>query len=231
MWRRLISPFQEFGLLCGTLYALDRVLSRLSPQLRVLVYELMVQPISPTPILPSRLARKLSVRVLERGHPDLAAVVAPQAVQHARFSQSSICLGTYSGEHLIGYVWLCFERYEEDEARCTFIVNPRGQAVFDFDLVVLPEYRMGLGFAGLWHGTNEYLRARGISWSFSRLTRFNIASRRAHGHLRWRRVGAAVIFKFWSVEIIASTIAPYLYLSPSGRSRARIALYPAALSS
>jgi hypothetical protein len=229
IFRRLISPFQEFGLLCGSLYTLDRLLSRLSPHLRVLVYELMVQPISPTPILPPRLARKLAVRVLERGDPDLSAVIAPESTQRTRFAQDAICLATYSDGRLIGYVWLSFDRYEEDEARCTFVVNPAGKAAFDFDLVVLPEYRMGLGFAGLWHSTNDYLRSRGITCTFSRLTRFNLASRRAHARLGSRRVGQAVIFKFWSVEIIASTIAPYIYISANPRSRAPMKLYPTPL--
>lgn len=229
MFRRLVSPFQEFGPLCGFLYAVDRLLSRVSPRLRVLVYELMVQPIPQKPILPASMARKLSSKVLEWGDPDLSSVEAPISVQRARFAQDAMCLATYSDRKLIGYVWLCFERYQEDEARCTFVVNPRGKAVFDFDLVVLPQYRMGLGFAGLWHCTSEYLRGRGVTHSFSRLTRFNIASRRAHGHLGWLKVGQAIVLKLWSVEVIASTIAPYVYISSGSRSRAEFQLYPPAI--
>jgi hypothetical protein len=227
---RLVSPFREFGLFCGALYAADRLLTRLSPRLRVFVYDLMVQPIPLTPILAPKRVRNLSVRELKSGDPDLSAVVAPPPVQRSRFAQNSVCLATYSKNRLVGYIWLRFESYEEDEVRCTFVVNPAGKAVFDFDLVVLPEYRMGFGFAAVWHCTNEYLRNRGVHYTFSRLTRFNLASRRAHAHLGCKRAGSAVILKLWAVEIIACTLAPYFYLSSSQKFRARMQLHPTALS-
>ena len=46
MWSKLAGPFREFGFFAGLLYAIDRVLRRLSPNLRLYAYELMVQPIT-----------------------------------------------------------------------------------------------------------------------------------------------------------------------------------------
>jgi hypothetical protein len=130
---------------------------------------------------------------------------------------------------LIGYIWLSFDQYEEDEVRCTYLLSPRGQAVFDFDLFIFPEHRMGLGFVGIWNGVNEYLRRRGIRFTFSRLTRFNLPSRRAHAHLGWKRVARVVFVKAWDIEIMFATTRPFLHVSLRRANRARLRLTPDAL--
>jgi len=210
MLRRIIAPMVEFGPLAGTLYILDRVLSRLSPRLRILAYELVVQPIPSTPVLPSARVRTLRCKELKRGDPDLRKVIAPLTVQEFRFAQDSICLATYREDRLIGYVWFCSGSYNEDEARCKFLVNPPGKAVFDFDLVVLPEFRMGLGFAAVWHCTAQYLRDRQIEYSFSRITRFNSISRRSHSRLGSIRIGSMLVVKVWGLEIFVATLPPFI---------------------
>lgn len=217
--RRVLAPFLAFGPLGGALYAADRMLLRVSPRLRVLDYELMVQPIRNGPILPSSRSRNLRARELGPGDPDLDQVIAPCAVRASRFAQNATCLATYRGNRLVGYIWLCFDSYDEDEARCTYTVHPAGKAVFDFDLVVLPEFRMGLGFAAVWHCTAEYLRKRGVEFSFSRVTRINVISRQSHARLGSIRIGRMMILKLWSLEIFVTTTAPYIQLrGASGRA-------------
>lgn len=195
------------------LYITDRALSRLSPSSRVLVYELMVQPIPSTPILPPTRSRNLRARELAPGDPDLGKVIAPRTVQESRFAQRAVCLATYRDERLVGYIWLCFDSYTEDEAHCTYKLYPPSKASFDFDLVVLPEFRMGLGFAAVWHCTMEYLRNRKVDLSFSRVTRFNLISRRSHARLGSIRIGRIMILKLCRLEILISSIAPHLQVS------------------
>jgi hypothetical protein len=123
----------------------------------------------------------------------------------------------------------CHEAYEEDEVRCTYLVTPQAQAVFDFDLYIFPEHRMGLGFAAIWHGASQYLRERGVRFTYSRLTQFNLASRRAHDHLGWKGVGRALFLQAGLVELMAATIRPYLHFSWSKDARVRLRLVPTAL--
>ena len=129
----------------------------------------------------------------------------------------------------MGYIWLSFGTYIEDEARCTFILEPEAESVFDFDLYVLEKYRGGLGFASVWDAAATYLRARGVQHSYSRLDHFNRASALAHNHLGWRRVGSAVILRLWSMEVIFASIRPHLSLLVSTAQRASIRLLPDAL--
>jgi hypothetical protein len=229
MWRRLTGPFREFGFAAGALYAIDRVLHLSSRDCGLYVYELMVQPITGKPMLPSNLAKNLRFAEIQEGDPEVASMPAREEIKAARFRQGATCLGAYRNEELLGYVWLCTQRYEEDEVRCTYELVDRQRSVFDFDLVVLPKHRMGIGFMAIWHGANAYLHERGIRYTFSRLTRFNLASRRAHDHLGWRRVGLALVLKLWRVETMLASIHPYAGLTWSSSQRITLPLRPTPL--
>ena len=91
---------------------------------------------------------------------------------------------------------------------------------------MLPQYRLGLGFLGVWHGANEMLAPQGVRYTFSRLTRFNLASRRAHAHLGWKRVGVGLFLQLWGVEFMASSVAPYVGATFGARQRITLKLCP-----
>lgn len=226
MLQRFAGPFKEFGFSAGLLYSIDRVLQGVSPSLRLYVYELMVQPISDTVLLPPRFRKLLEIREIKPGDPALTLLPIGPEICESRFVQNAVCLGAFQRGKLIGAMWFCPRAYEEDEVRCTYVVMPAEEAVFDFDLYLFPEHRMGIGFAGIWDGANEFLRARGIRFTFSRLTRFNLASRRAHAHLGWALVGRAVFLRAWGLEIMVATLFPYVHVSVRKSGRVRLVLRP-----
>jgi len=230
MVHKLVDVYREYGLVLGIFYGIDRALQRLSSRLRLHVYQIMVQPITDKPLLPERFAKRLEMREIKRGDPEVALMPARPDIKEARFAQNSVCLGCYRESHLIGYLWLSYDRYEEDEARCTYFVTPQGEAIFDYDLYILPEHRMGFALAGIWHGAAEYLRARGIRYSFSRFTRFNLASQRAHERLGCKPVGNVLFFHFGPVQLMVGTLWPFLHLSLSPAQRVSLRLSPAVLS-
>jgi hypothetical protein len=229
MFQRIASPFREFGSAAGLLYAVDRVLSRLSTQLRLYVYEIMVQPISAKPLLPGGFRKQLAIREIRHGDPEIALMPVRPEVMAARLGRNATCLGAFRDDTLIGYMWFCGPTYEEDEVRCTYCVSPPEQAVFDFDFYLFPEHRLGLGFVALWNGANEFLTRRGVRYTFSRLTRFNLASRRAHRHLGWKLVGRAIFLQAWQAEFMAATIFPFVHLSLRKGNRVRLTLRPDAI--
>lgn len=226
MFNRLAGPFREFGLAAGLLYLVGRALRAISPRLNLYVYELMVQPIPDAPLLPERLSKGMEIRPITRGDPEIGLMPARPEIKESRFDQGAICLGAYRKGTLIGYLWLCFDAYDEDEVRCRYLLSPPGKAVFDFDLYIFPEHRMGLGFVGIWNGVNEYLRTRGIDFTFSRLTRYNLPSRRAHAHLGWRRVANAVFLQAWGLEVSFATIPPFVSVSVRRSGRVELRLSP-----
>jgi hypothetical protein len=222
--QRLLSPFREFGWFAGSLYCLDRALGRLSPNLHLLFYELVVQPIPQAPLLKGKLAEAFHHRQVEKGHPEIALMPARPEIKESRFAQDAVCIATFKKDRLVGHVWLAFETYEEDELRCTFVLPESGQASFDFDVYVMPEARMGLGFAAIWDGASQYLRQRGVMYSYSRVTRTNSASMRAHERLGSRSIGKLLGVKFWTLEVLLSNLSPHLHVSFNDRSRMQLKL-------
>lgn len=228
MWRKWQSAIAQFGWRAGPLYVLGRLLHALSPQLALFAYELMVQPITGKPMLSPNLARNLGFAELRPGDADLARLPVPADVIAGRFAQGARCLAIYRKGAMIGYLWFAVGRYAEDEVRCDYLLSPAADSVFDFDLYVFPEHRMGIGFVAIWHEAGRFLHEQGVRRTFSRLTRFNVASRRSHAHLGWRCVGRAVILRAWRLELMAATISPYIAATwgPGQRVGLRLAADP-----
>jgi hypothetical protein len=216
---RVLSPFKEFGFAAGLLYIGSRLLGLCSDHTRLFVYEMMVQPLPAKPIVPERALRAFDWRWIKPGDPELAAMPVPADVISARYAQGAICLGTFMQERFVGYIWFCSGGYDEDEVRCRYVILPEAESVFDFDLYIFPEYRLGRAFVAIWQQAIAQLRERGITQSFSRITRFNLASRRSHSHLGWKRAATAVFLKLWRLEFMVASAAPYVSMSLSARPR------------
>lgn len=223
MLGKLLGPFREFGA-AGAIYGLDRVMRRLHPRFGLVMYDLMAQPVSTRPLLPAGLARNLSFRELAADSPEVAAMSARAEIKAQRFAQGATALGVFRNDQMLGYIWFCRGQYVEDEVRCVYVLAHPEVSVFDFDLVVLPEARMGLGFGAVWHCANQYLSARGVRSSCSRVTRFNTASARAHQRLGARRLGTAVFLQIGPIELMVTTLAPYVDVTVGRQRAARLVL-------
>ncbi len=228
MLARLRGPFNEFGFGAGCLYSVDWVISRVTPNMRLHVYDLTVQPIGDQPLLPKSKVQHVTARSLLDGDPALDLVPAPVAVKRIRFAQGAVCLLVSYKSEPLGFVWLCERRYEEDEVRCTYHVSPDGKSVFDFDFYIFPQHRLGIGFAALWQAANQYLSDRGVRFTYSRVTRFNTASRRAHARLGAQRIAWAIFLKLWTVELMFASMRPYVHISVLAAQRVQLELAPLA---
>ena len=224
MLRRVLAPFREFGLAAGAVYLADRALRALSPRCGLYCYELMAQPVPAGPLLPARRTAALQFVEIGRGDADVARMPARPEIKAQRYEQGARCLGVRRGGELIGYLWLAFGRHEEDEVRCTYELAEPARSAFDFDLYLFPEHRQGTAFAAVWQGANDFLRRQGIDTSFSRMTRFNLASRRAHARLGARCIGRALFLQLGVLEAMAATLPPYLALSVASSQRVRLRL-------
>lgn len=206
---RISGPFHEFGAFHGALYALDQVLRRLSPSCGVYPYEFYLQPIGDRPLLPPALLKTLSAECLAPGHALLAAVPVPAPELARRFAQGAQAVVALRKAEPLGYAWWCKGGYEEQEVRCTFEVAASEAAVFDFDVYVLPAHRMGLGFMSVWHVFMQQLRDAGVTHSYSRISAFNLASRRAHARLGASVIGRAVFVRLGPLSLALTGQFPY----------------------
>lgn len=216
MIRKAVKATLELGVFDGLLYGLSQTLSRLGADIEIHRHELMAQPVSSAPLLRPNRGRTLSVREISPGDPAIGTMPLTKEVVEFRFAQNCVCLGAFKGDALVAYLWLCFGAYEEDVVRCRFVPSPASNTVWDFDVYVFPRYRVGLAFARLWDETQSYLRAHGISWTYSRISPFNQQSLNAHRRLAAQCVGRALFLRRGGAQIMVATIHPYLHVS--GRS-------------
>jgi hypothetical protein len=211
-FHKLRAAFHEFGAR-APLYLLARVLE--GRPFGVHVYRLVAQPVPPRPLLPPSRGRTIEVRLMQPGDPGFAALRLTQAVLDYRFGQGAVCLGAFKGDAAIGCLWLCLGPYLEDAVRCRFVPQ---EASWDFDVYVLPEHRVGLGFARLWDEANAYLRARGLHWSISRIDVVNMKSLAAHDKLGARTLATAVFVRLGALQVMMTDIAPFIAVSWSAAS-------------
>lgn len=222
--KKIRAAFREFGLFAGALYLVDQALSTSNSRVQLRFYDIMVQPISQTPLAPKNLTKSFEVREIIAGSEELRQFPRPTEIIEQRFEQGAVCLGGYDKGKLVGFLWLKFGEYYEDEVRCVFVTKPASETVFDFDIYLFPDHRFGIGFIGLWDGTNEYLHRNGIRYTCSRVSRFNVGSRKSHEHLGWKRLGRTLFLCGRSNQLMLGTLKPYVHFQRANGRRPRICI-------
>ncbi|MFY7913827.1 MAG: GNAT family N-acetyltransferase [Rubrivivax sp.] len=173
----------------GLLYLLHRALGMLSPSWGFFPYAFVAQPVPTKPLLPAALAQQGRSERLCPGSPWLEGADFPTALAAERFARGDEGVAALRKGHCVGYAWWANKSYLEREVNCLFEWGNEPAAVFDFDVFVKPEHRMGLGFMAVWDGLLQELRSAGIQCSFSRISRFNLSSMRAHERLGAQPIG------------------------------------------
>lgn len=171
-----IQTIQLLGLLGAASYGLAR-LARASRSAAWHRYALVAQPRAGLPKMP----RGYSVRELAAADLAEQEIDASPAVQAERFAAGLTCLGAFEpGGRLTGLVWLGVGAHEEDEVAVRFLFPP--DCCWDTGLWIAPEHRMGRSFAALWAGAADWMDARGLTCSLSRISDYNRTA--LHPHLR-----------------------------------------------
>ena len=222
--RRLAGPFREFGGSIGLLYVIDRMLRLLSPTWGVYPYQFVVQRMPEKPFLPPALSKNLCIERLMPASPWLDKTAVPAQVISDRFARGACGVAVLRKGQLVGYAWWSATGYAEQEVCCTFDLSELARVVFDFDVHVMPEHRMGMGFMAVWHAFAEELRRDGVEHSYSRISRFNSASLRAHARLGARPIGRAVFVRAGLLTMALRAQFPFVRVTLGNSCRLRLRL-------
>ncbi|GMV31391.1 MAG: hypothetical protein AMXMBFR59_35160 [Rhodanobacteraceae bacterium] len=179
--------------------------------LRLVSYRFVAQPVPQDGETAPARAGAIELRRLQADDPLVTQLPRPPAVIARRFRDGAHCLAAIKGERLVGFLWFKESEYVEDEVRCCYRFDPTA-AVWDFDVYIDPEFRLGRLFARLWDFANRELRARGYRWTLSRISAFNPASLAAHARLGARRIGSAVFVVAGPLQVSFASFAPYVHL-------------------
>lgn len=225
-----LTRFREIvatiGIWNACLYATSRVFERVSNgRVRILKYYFTAQAVSAPATAVD--ARRGSFN-LEFVGPEWAVfrdVDRPAAVIAARFAQGARCLAaTDRDAKFAGFLWFVIGSYMEDEVRARFDPGPVGRAAWDFDVSIVPRYRMGRLFGYLWERASAELAACGVGYSMSRISAFNGPSLASHRRLGARVVGQASFVCVGRVQLMISTVAPKWHLSWQEKQRPVLAI-------
>jgi len=227
MLSTLRQYYAQMGWWDASFYCLSRVLVRVGVQLYK--YDFVAQPVAEESWARGRGA-KLRVALATNLDQVPADCPRPRAVLAERIGQGAYALQAWRGEQLAGFLWLVHGNYLEDEVRVHFRL-PSADSVWDFDVYVAPEFRLGPAYLRLWDEANALLRERRVRWSVSRISAFNVASRQAHGRLGARKIGGALFLCLGRWQLSFASQAPFIHLSPGPASRLQLTLDTRGLAS
>lgn len=209
-WTRYLA--KTLGLGTAAWYAVARSLEAVTfGRLRLIGYRFVAQPVPEQgQVAPGR-GSSIELRILQSDDPLVSQLPRPPAVVAQRFRDGARCLAAVKSDRIVGFLWYKEREYIEDEVRCCYRFDP-AVAVWDFDVYVDPEYRLGRLFARLWDFANCELRARRYRWTISRISAFNPESLAAHSRLGARRLGSAVFIVAGSLQVSFASFRPHLHL-------------------
>lgn len=223
------TTLTQLGVANGLLYLLAIALARVSAnRIRLYRYLLVAQPIPHDSVPMCRPAAKNPIREVTADDPLVARFPRPPQVIAKRFADGATCLVAEAKERFAGFLWLAHDGYDEDEVRCRYEFAHPEQSVWDFDVYVEPEFRIGRTFSRLWDEANRRLAAQGVRWSYSRISAFNPNSLSVHGRMGAHKLFSATFLCIGQIQITLAGNSPYLHFSLSDSSRPKLTLTPAA---
>lgn len=210
MLRRLKNLVNELGAGTAILYCLHRLFAASRLPVSLYSYRLVVQPVSAEPHLTKTRLESFVCRKMGEGDLAFADAGLEPDLCSARFQQGAVCYGLFRNGTLCAWLWLVPGAYEEDEVRCRFELSQ--DMMWDFDVMVLPKFQMGFAFAALWDCVNTELSSQGINWCASRISAFNMPSRRSHQRLGAVDMGWMLFVAVGPVQVMLHRERPRFHL-------------------
>jgi hypothetical protein len=199
-WSALMAEFG--GRRTAWLYVVHRLLDKISGgRVAIVPYRLVAQPVGNPALAGVRPDPGTVVRRIGPDDPVVADLPRPRAVIEQRFADGSECHVAWVKGRFAGCIWIARGHYVEDEVRCVYRIADAARGVWDYDVYVEPSLRLGRTMSRLWKAVDDTLAAEGVTWSFSRIHRFNATSMRSHERLGAIAVGDLIVLRLWAAQL------------------------------
>ena len=199
-------------------------------RLRLVRYYVVGQPIctmlAPKTAQPRSTNPSSSIHFCNGDDNDLKQFPRPADVIAARFARGHRCLRATQRSKFAGYIWLARDYYDEDEVRCRYRLARPESSVWDYDVYIAPEFRIGRTFARLWQRASEELAREGVKWSFSRISAFNADSLRAHARLGAAKICSVTFMRIGQSQLTVASTFPYIHIGLAANSFPEFILVP-----
>jgi len=201
----------RLGLREGSLFVIATLLARTSGRrVRLHRYRFVAQPVAEANQKAGRTTSEV-IREVQRDDPIVAQFPRPAAVIAERFRMGAHCFVAERNGRFVGFLWIKETEYPEDEVRCVYRLDNPVRTVWDFDVHVEPQFRLGRTFVRLWGFADDWMRARGYRWTISRISAFNRESLAAHARLAIQPIGRATFLRLGRFQVALFDRAPFVH--------------------
>ena len=212
--RKISNLFKQLGYVDGFLYSLNALLQYLSiKNVRAIKYYIYSQPVPNEALLPKSRGKDIHVAPVYPDDEITHMFPRPRDVIMNRFDQGALCFVAYKNNTFAGFLWLIKNKYIEDEVKCNYFPLPAKNTAWDFDVYISSEYRISFVFSKLWDFANGYMRSKGITSTMSRISAFNLSSKKSHARLGAQCIGQLTFFCIGPLQILFSSKAPFVFLT------------------
>lgn len=223
MLSRLKSKLRSLGWSDTAFFVAALIVKRASfGSARLIKYYFVAQPVLQRADSSVRGGTSMHLYVSTGADTVITQAPRPTSVFHERFAQGARCVVAQRDGELAGFIWLCPRSYREDEVRCVYKWTPSQAAMWDFDVYIAPQFRMGRLFVRLWEKAHSLIRAEGVAWTISRVDAFNAGSLAAHRKLGARTLGRGWFLIAGRMQFAILSLAPFWHFSVTGSDPARI---------
>jgi hypothetical protein len=214
---RVLTSIREslnlFGWINGSLYVFARALDKATgSRCRIFKYYFVAQPVPP-PQTASSIGAKTRIFQASAENGIIRQFPRPPEIVAKRFADGAFCFVAERADELVGYIWIKREKYNEDEVRCLYRLDPSTQVVWDFDAYVSPRFRMSRAFAQLWEAVNRFLHDNGYRWTVSRISAFNTVSIASHKRLGAVHLHTGLFLAAGTAQISLFSCSPYVHVA------------------
>jgi len=173
-------------------------------------YYLVAQPVPPES--PKRRPHKLKIVEVSQADYDYSWFPRPPEFIDARYDQGALCFVAFSDGQPTACLWLIQGGFFEDTIRAQFSPQPTECTAWDFDVFIHPEYRLGRTFMHLWEHAFDWMRAREIRWTMSRINAFNLSSVHSHRRLGARFLHHVTFWHWGKLQLSLSDASPRIQI-------------------
>lgn len=218
--KKITETLRRLGIRNGLFYMLGTMLHRVSNgRWRMIRYYVVAQPI-PSPFIPkARPSPSSTVEPLILDENISLFFPRSKEIIDKRLRAGHSCFVAKVKGRFAGFLWYARNFYEEDEVSCRFVLSKPETSIWDFDVYVEPDFRMGRTLARLWDAANQQLEKEDIRWSFSRISAFNADSLSAHGQLGTRKIATLTFLCLGSIQLLFNSTIPYFHCYWPGRDQ------------